>query len=101
MLKKHLFGDDHEIRYDSIINHDAYKYLRVSLEVPRGQDTEALVLLNGKEIGKVMVERDGKRTVCYYPFRKDQDANIFYEFGIAPCREMGKAIGAIISDYVV
>jgi len=95
-----MFGHDHEIQYDTIINHDTYTFFRISLEVPRGQDTEALVFLNGKEIGKVQVFRDGKKTLGYSGFRK-------YNHEYIPAREnnmfkqMGKAIASIISDFVI
>jgi hypothetical protein len=100
MLKKNMFGDDHEIKYDSIINHDTYTFLRISLEVPRGQDTEALVLLNGQEIGKVFVERNGKKTVGYFPFRKCLSTGNYVECAPTIIRKMGKAIASIITDYV-
>jgi hypothetical protein len=100
MLKKLLFGDDHEIKYDSIINHDTYTYLRVALEVPRGQTQHALVLLNGKEIGKVVVWHNEKKTLGYTPYRKDRNTGDFLTLGETPVRELGKAVAAIISDYV-
>jgi hypothetical protein len=99
MLKKTLFGDDHEIKYDSIINHDTYTYLRVSLEVPRGQTEQALVLLNGKEVGKVIAWRKEKKTLGYMPYRKDKETGQFTTLGTESVRELGRAVASIISDY--
>lgn len=100
MLAKKIFGHDHEIKFDSIINHDTYTYLRVTMEVPRGQDTEALVLLNGREIGKVSVVREGKKAT-YQAYRKSPTMNIYIDFTNGHIfKEMGRATAAIISDYI-
>lgn len=101
MLAKKIFGDDHEIMYDSVINHDVYEYLRVSLEVPRGQTTEALILLNNKEIGKVIVEKQGKKTFGYTPFKKSDIGEYIRLSDTKTFRKLGKAVASVVSDYVI
>lgn len=101
MLAKNIFGDDHEIEYDVIRNHDVYSYLRVSLEVPRGQKEVAIVLLNGKEIGEVAVKKQGKKTLGYTARRYDVpgDNLRWYTIG-TEFRQLGLAVAAIISNFV-
>lgn len=102
MLAKKLFGHDHEIQYDTIINHDVYDHLRICLEVPREDQTRAIVVLNGREIGCVEVVKDGKRTLGY----------IAHRFVLPDSREgivrvgdrfdaLGKAVASVISDFVI
>lgn len=90
------FGDGVEVKYDTVLNHDTYSFLRVSIEVPRDQDTEALVNLNGKEIGKLILDRVGKK-VGYRAFRKSDSGMIELAGSF---KEMGRAVASIISDFV-
>ena len=101
MLAKNLFGDDHEIEYDIIRNHDVYSYLRVILEVPRGQKNIAIVVLNGKEVGEVHVRKEGKKTLGYSAKRYDSpgDNLRWLEIG-TEFKQLGLAVAAIISNFV-
>lgn len=97
---KKFFGDDHEICYDSVGNHDVYKFLRVSLEVPRNQTDKTIVLLNGKEIGEIFVSKDGSKTLGYTGYRYRSEANNTYlAKDKISHRHLGKVVAAIISDY--
>lgn len=106
MLAKKIFGHDHEILYDTIANHDVYDNLRVTLEVPRGQDEEADVILNGKLIGKITVKREffkknGRslfKTLGYTAVRKMTD-NTFVGVGNGIFPKLNKAVVAIITDF--
>jgi hypothetical protein len=98
MLAKNLFGDDHEIQYDTIINHDVYSFLRISLEVPRGQKEKAILLLNGKEIGEIIVKKDGKTTLGYTAIRYHGINPHMHSIGFY--EQLGLACAAIITDYI-
>lgn len=106
MVKKNLFGipiDQHEIQYDSIINHDTYTFLRVSLEVPRNQKEETLVLLNGKEVGKVRVIEENGKIKGYEALRVHLPTKTYVDARspVELYRKLGKAITAIIlADYI-
>jgi hypothetical protein len=57
-----------EVRYETLIDHNAYEYLRVTIDVPRNQKEKAIVLLRGKEVGelnlignKILAIRYGKK----------------------------------------
>lgn len=50
MSKK--FGDC-LVQYGSVIDHNVYEYLRVSIEVPRGETKRGVVMLRGKPVGEV------------------------------------------------
>ncbi len=52
------------ILYDIVTDHDIYEYLRITIEVPRGQTSRAIVTLRGREVGEIVVH--GKE---YVPFR--------------------------------
>ncbi len=97
MRKKNYFGDDHEILFDTVINHDVYAYLRVNLEVPRGQDTEAIINLNNRTIGKVTAIRsEGGTTTGYVPQLFNGSG---FEAGPQePIRELGKAIARVVTN---
>jgi hypothetical protein len=97
MKQKHYFGHDHEILYDQVINHDVYAHLRIVLEVPRGQDTEALILLNHKPIGKVIAIRDGRGiTVAYQSQRNSRDG---FE-DVRRSENLGNAVAAVVTSHV-
>jgi hypothetical protein len=104
MIAKKIFGHDHEILYDTIANHDVYDFLRVTLEVPRGQDKEAEVFLNGRLVGKVTVQREyfnknGRslfKTVGYEAVRNAGE-NSFTCMGTF--KKLNKAVVAIITDF--
>ena len=98
MLAKNLFGHDHEIRYDTIINHDVYSFLRISLEVPRGQKEKAILLLNGKEIGEIIVKKDGKNTLGYTAIRYYGIDTRLHSVGFY--EKLGLACAAIITDVI-
>ena len=101
MLAKNLFGDDHEIEYDVIRNHDVYSYLRVILEVPRGQKEMAIVVLNGKEVGEVTVRKNGNKTLGYTARRYDvPDDNLSWHQVETEFRYLGLAVASIISTFV-
>lgn len=91
MRAKKYFGDDHEIMYDSVMNHDAYAFLRITLDVPRGQDTESIINLNNKPIGKVRVIREGTKTVGYEVDRDGVWVRV---------RELGQAVAAAVSGHI-
>lgn len=99
MYKKKFFGDDHEILYGTVINHDAYAFLHITLEVPRGQDTESIIVFNGKEVGKIVVVRNGTKVTRYMPFRKIDDKFVLHKPDIH-FRELGRAVASVITDYV-
>jgi hypothetical protein len=98
MLKKDRFGK-YELQYDTILDHDVYEHLRVTFEVPRGQVTEAIVLLNGKDIGRVRVVRENKKIVGYMAIRCEPDQWIEMNGG-RPYKHIGRAAAAIISDFI-
>jgi len=101
MLAKNLFGDDHEIEYDVIRNHDVYSYLRVILEVPRGQKEVAIVVLNGKEVGEVKVRKEGKKTLGYTARRYDVPGNNLRWHTVGTeFKQLGLAVASIISTFV-
>lgn len=101
MLAKNLFGHDHEICYGTIINHDVYTYLRVCLEVPRGQQQTAIVVLNGKEIGEVTVIKEGKKTLGYIARRYEvANDNLHWHTVGSDFKQLGLAVAAIISNFV-
>ena len=104
MRAKTMFCNAYEIRYDTLIDHDVYNFLRVSLEVPRDQTEIALVVLNGKEIGKIKVQWDenhkkasGWKAYRYKPTKKNPSASKCLD-GIFD--NVGRAAAAVISDYV-
>lgn len=103
MLKKERFGK-YELQYDTILDHDAYEYLRVTFEVPRGQTDEAYVLLNGYEVGKVKTVSDGKKIIGYLALRVVRRTEACTQFDPInngePYKHIGKAAAAIISDFV-
>lgn len=100
MIAKKIFGHDHEILYDSVTNHDTYAFLRVTLEVPRGQDIEALILLNGKEIGKVQVIRDKKKTLGYIVYSK-KDADYIPFMSDYKFIQLGSAVASLLTNRLV
>jgi hypothetical protein len=94
------FGDGFEIKYDTVTNHDAYSFLRVTLEVERGCDTEAVVLLNGLIVGKLVVFKHGAR-YGYKIWRRCQSSGTYTQhLSHVMFAEMGRAVAAIISDFV-
>jgi hypothetical protein len=97
MHKKNRFGK-YELQYDTIIDHDAYEHLRITFEVPRGQDTNAMVLLNGREVGVVSVVREGKKIIGYQAFRLGQYGNPYQIH--PPFKHIGRAAAAIITDLI-
>lgn len=59
-MAKKKFGNEYEIQYECVLDHNAYEYLRVSIEVDRANPTtRGVVCLNGRPIG--LVEYLGKR----------------------------------------
>ena len=90
------FGD-YEVRYGSVIDHDVYKYLCVSIEVPRGEKENGFVYLNGALIGAVKLV-NGR----FVPYRFKTIRNKQKEVKLDTITpEIGKAVAAIISDYIV
>lgn len=97
MLKKNKIGP-YEIQYDTVIDHDVFAFLRVSLEVPRGQNECAHVLLNGQEVGIIRVVKDGRKVrFAAARLRDGMEVPLSY---FEPSKEIGKAAAAIISDFV-
>lgn len=107
-FKDQYFGNEYRVAYDVIQDHDAYAFLRISLEVDRKLPDTCTVLLNGKEIGAVMFTKNR-----YYAFRKspmgdikvlistDPDAHIIPCTSLdRPFDALGHAVAAIITDYV-
>lgn len=97
-----MFGDGYEIKYDTIIDHDTYSYLRVSLEVDREQTQRAHVLLNGRIIGMVeVVVVPGQKKVGYKANRSLNAGRSFVDhLSHVTFSEMGRAVASIISDFV-
>jgi hypothetical protein len=96
MLKIDRLGE-YEIQYDTIIDHDAYQFLRISLEVPRDNKTTAIVVLNGKNIGVIRSIAQGKKTLFIgYRLINNQEILISHP----PAKAIGKIAAAIISDFV-
>lgn len=99
-----MFGDDYDMKFDCIVNHEAYSFLRVSVEVPRDQNKELVVLLNGREVGRLEAIRNMRKRVTGFKafrFGKPNDPSRQTPVGDAPFPEMGRACAAIISDFVL
>lgn len=111
MRKKNLFGNEYEILYDTIRDHDTYGSLRVSLEVDRTLTDRCVVHLNGRPIGVVMAEPQPRHRVHYTAFRFNADGpcQIEIEPSVskscapvtreAPFTTLGQATAAVISDF--
>jgi hypothetical protein len=97
-MKKQTKLGDYEIQYDTVIDHDAYQYLRISLEVPRTDPSIAFVVLNGKNIGIIRSLKQGRKTLFIgYRYTSTGDETILR---IEPSKTIGKIAAAIISDFV-
>lgn len=89
---------DYEICYDTIIDHDVYQYLRVSLEVPRNTPRDTVVVvLNGINIGIIRAFKQGRHTVFVGSRVRNGEETAL---SILPSRNIGKIAAAIISDFV-
>jgi hypothetical protein len=97
MRKKMYFGNDHEIMYGTVYNHDAYAHLHITLEIQPG-NTESIVLFNHKEVGKVeMIPM--KKSVVYVPYRKVGNKFVQH-LPKTKFKELGRAVASIITDHV-
>jgi hypothetical protein len=94
------FGNDYQIQYDTVLDHDTYNWLRVSFEVDRGNNDKAVLVLNGKEIGIIMTIRDESgRFMGFHAYRKNEDPSAA-PLGSSLFNELGHAAAAIITNYV-
>lgn len=103
MLAKKMFHGRYEIRYDTLIDHDAYNFLRISIEVPRDQSDECLVVLNGKEVGLIVVANkiNGKaKTFHAYRYIQKAKNKIAKQKVKGEFDNVGRATASIISDFV-
>lgn len=99
MLKKERFGNVFEICYDTVIDHDAYQFLRISLEVPRDNKEVATVVLNGKDVGRIQVVRANptnrkSRVLGFDAFRLSDGGEVYR--GRSP--KLGMAVSWVITD---
>ena len=81
---------DCEVRYDAVIDHDVPRWLHVTIEVPRGQDTKAIVFLRGKEVGEIILVKDGM--ISYRYDRKGKKKKLL------KTTELGEAAASVITD---
>lgn len=112
MRKKNLFGNEYEILYDTVRDHDTYGHLRVSLEVDRQMTDRCVVYLNGRSIGIIVTEPARRQDVHYIPYRFADTGD--HQIASAPevvhtCLKLerpmpftslGQATAAVISDFV-
>lgn len=92
------FGNDYTVRYDTVLDHDTYSWLRVSFEIPREDKDTAVLVLNGKEIGTIKTVRDERKhclgfAAFRHPLSNDPIRPALF-------KELGHAAAAIITDYV-
>jgi hypothetical protein len=94
-VRRQFGAKRYEIRFDSIVDHETFSYLRVNIDIPRDQETRAEVWLNGKLVGQVLAMPDG-----YESWRIME--NGFYTAApkVGPHKDLGKAIAAVITDFV-
>ena len=98
-----MFHGRYEIRYDTLIDHDAYNFLRISIEVPREQTNQCLVVLNGQEVGLIEVAsiHKGKaKTFHAWRYVKKQKDKIVKQKLKGEFENVGRATAAVISDFV-
>lgn len=111
MRKKNLFGNEYEILYDTIRDHDTYAFLRVTLEVDRKMTDRCTVLLNGRLIG-VIVTGALDKDLIYKAYRVHPTGDVEIPISeqemhkcvpihaTTPFLSVGLAAASIISDYV-
>jgi len=71
-----------EVRYDALIDHNAYEYLRVTIEVPRDQLVKAIVNLRGMPVGEMILMDTGILAVRYGK-KNRKKLGIFDNVGLA------------------
>jgi hypothetical protein len=97
MRKKNFFGNDHEILYGTVFNHDAYAFLHIILETQPGS-TESIVKFNHQEVGKIELIMVGKE--CrYLPYRK-VGKKFVRHLPKKQFEELGRAVASVITDHV-
>jgi hypothetical protein len=92
------FGNNYEVSYDTILDHDTYSFLRVSLEIPREEKDAAVLVLNGKEVGIIRTVRNAKGVVIgFAAYRNKENPTVIRE---EPFEFVGQAAAAIITHQV-
>ena len=87
------FAKDYQIQYECVMDHDAYNFLRVSIEVDRARpETHGEVCLNGVPVG--LIEYIGKKQFKATRYQGKERVNLG-EFSI-----LGRAAAAIITDFI-
>lgn len=87
------FGDC-EVRYGVAIDHDAYRYLRLGLEIANGQNTVGVVTLAAMPVGEI-VTTDHKTFKAY---RYKTVRNKVKKISVGKADSVGLAMAKVISD---
>lgn len=92
-MARKKFANEFQIQYGCVIDHDAYNWFRVSIEVDQEHpETRGEVFLNGHPVG--LVEFLGKKQFRATRYKGEKKVKL----GEFPA--LGKAAAGIISDFI-